>query len=70
LDTVSIAEIKKAIDMLSPAELAELVTFIRQRENVVWDRQIDADFAEGGRLHSIVNEVREDIRSGTTHDLP
>ena len=67
---MSLAEIKKAVDALSPSELADLAAFIRQREDAAWDRQIDADFAEGGRLRSIVNEVREDIRSGNLEDLP
>ena len=67
---MSLTEIKKAVDTLSPAELAELALFIRQREDAAWDRQIDADFAEGGRLRSVVNEVREDIRSSNLEDLP
>jgi len=29
-----------------------------------WDRQIDADFGEGGRLASVAEEVRNDIRAG------
>jgi len=60
---VSLAEIKDAVDTLSPGELAELASFIHQRENAAWDRQIDADFAEGGRLRPLLDEVREDIRS-------
>jgi hypothetical protein len=67
---VSLAEIKKAVDTLSPGELAELAAFIRQREGAAWDRQIDSDFAEDGRLRSVVNEGREDIRSGKIQDLP
>jgi hypothetical protein len=67
---VSIAEIKDAVDTLSSGELAELASFIRQRENAVWDRQIDADFAEGGRLRPLLDEVREDIRAGRLDDLP
>ena len=47
---MSLAELKEAVAALSPADLAELASFIRQRENSEWDRQIDADFAEGGRL--------------------
>jgi hypothetical protein len=31
---------------------------------VAWDRQIDADFAEGGRLRPVLEEVRKNIRSG------
>jgi hypothetical protein len=67
---VRLAEIKEAVDTLSPGELAELASFIRQRENAAWDRQIDADFAEGGRLRPLLNEVREDIRAGRLDDLP
>ena len=67
---MSLAEIKDAVDTLSPGELAELASFIRQRENAAWDRQIDTDFAEGGRLGPLLDEVREDIRAGRLDDLP
>ena len=67
---MSLAEIEKAVAALSPDELAKLAAFIRERENAVWDRQIDADFAENGRLRPLVEEVREDIRAGRLDDLP
>ena len=67
---MSLAENKDAVDTLSPGELAELASFIRQRENAAWNRQIDADFAEGGRLRPLLDEVREDIRAGRLDDLP
>ena len=67
---MSLAEIKSAVDSLSPEELAELAAFIRERDNAIWDRQIDADFAEGGRLREIVDEVRADARTGRLQDLP
>ena len=67
---MSLSEIKDAVDALSPDELAELASFIRQRENAAWDRQIDADFDEGGRLRPLLDEVREDIRAGRLDDLP
>jgi hypothetical protein len=67
---VSLAEIKTAVDALSPEELAELAAFIRQRDQAAWDRQIDADFAEGGRLHGVAEDVRADIRAGRLQDLP
>ena len=67
---MSLAEIKDAVDTLSPGELAELASFIRQRENAAWDQQIDSDFDKGGRLRSISDEVREDIRAGRLEDLP
>jgi hypothetical protein len=67
---VSLAEIKDAVDALSPGELAELAAFIRERENAAWDRQIDVDFDQGGRLRPLLEEVREDIRAGRIDDLP
>jgi len=50
--------------------LAELAAFIRERENAAWDRQIDDDFADNGRLRPLLDEVREDIRAGRLDDLP
>jgi hypothetical protein len=67
---MSLAEIKSAVETLSPRELAELATFIRERENANWDRQIHADFAEDGRLRPVLQEVRENIRAGRLEELP
>ncbi|MDR3403941.1 MAG: hypothetical protein P4L99_15700 [Chthoniobacter sp.] len=67
---MSLAEIKRAVTELSPEELAELATFVHDRDNAAWDRQIDADFAEGGRLHRVLEEVREDMRAGRLEELP
>jgi hypothetical protein len=67
---VSLAEIKTAVEELSPTELAELGSFIRERENAAWDRQIDADFSENGRLRSVLEEVRADIQAGRLEGLP
>ncbi len=67
---MSLTEIKNAVETLSPRELAELASFIRDRENAAWDRQIDADFAEDGRLRPILEEVRKNIRDGRLEGLP
>jgi hypothetical protein len=67
---MSLTEIKTAVDGLSPAELAELASFIRERENAAWDRQIDTDFSEGGRLRTVLDEVRADIQAGRLGELP
>ena len=67
---MSLAEIKNAVDALSPDELTELAEFIRERDHAAWDRQVDADFAEKGRLSRVAAEVRADIRAGRLQDLP
>ena len=67
---MSLTEIKSAVDALSAVELADLATFIRERDNAAWDRQIDADFAEGGRLSEVAQEVRSDIRADRLQDVP
>ena len=67
---VSLTEIKTAVEQLPPQQLAELAAFIRERDNTAWDRQIDEDFAETGRLHRVVEEVRDDARVGRLQDLP
>ena len=67
---MSLAEIKNAVETLSPGELAELASFIRERENAAWGRQIDADFAKDGRLRPLLEEVRENIRADRLEGLP
>jgi hypothetical protein len=59
---MSLAEIKQAVNELSPED--------HERDNVAWDRQIDADFAESDRLHRVLEEVRADIRAGRLEELP
>jgi hypothetical protein len=67
---MSLAEIKSAVDQLSGAELAELAALIRKREESAWDRQIDTDFAENGRLRGVLEEVRAGLRAGRVEELP
>jgi len=66
---MSLAEIKSAVDELSDAELTELASFIRKREEAAWDRQIDADFADDGCLRGVLEEVRTDLRAGRDEEL-
>ena len=70
IDIVSLAEIKNAVDQLSPKEFAEFVAFIRERDEAAWNRQIDEDFSEDGRLRRVLDEVREDLHAGRVQELP
>lgn len=67
---MSLAQIKEAVAELSPEELTELASFVFRKDTGVWDNQIDADFAEGGRLRQVLEEVRADARTGRVGELP
>ena len=67
---MKLTELKSAVALLAPEELAELAAFVREREEAVWDRQIDVDFAEGGRLRAVLEEVRADLRAGRMEEMP
>ena len=67
---MNLAEIKNAVDQLSPKELAELAHFIRERDAAGWDREIDEDFDESGRLRPVLEEVRVDLHAGRVKELP
>ena len=61
-------EIKEAVGKLTPAELAEVSAFIAQKEAKDCDAKIDADFAPGGRLAGVLEEVKADYKAGRTRD--
>ena len=67
---MSLLQIKNAVAGLTPAELAELAAFVREREDAAWDQEIDEDFAECGRLRPLLEEARADLRAGRHEDLP
>jgi hypothetical protein len=70
MKNMSLAEIKTAVEQLSPKEFADLMAFLRERDRAEWDRQIDEDFAEDGRLRPVLDEVREDLHAGRVEELP
>ena len=67
---MNLSEIKAAVELLSPEDLAELVQFLRHRGNDAWDSEIDADFSLTGRFHSVIEEVKKDIQEGRIQELP
>ena len=68
--TMSIVELKREVDALPPCELAELSAYVAQRDSAEWNAKIDRDFGEGGRLRSVLEEVRADIGAGRLDEMP
>ena len=66
---MSLLEIKRAVDALSPAELAELVTYVRERDSAAWDAEIEQD-ATAGKLDLLFEEAEEARASGGLRDWP
>ena len=66
---MSLAEIKSAVDKLSPKELAELAAFIRDRDHAAWDQEIEQD-AAAGRLDFLFDEAAKERAAGTLRDWP
>jgi len=66
---MSLPEIKSAVDALSPAELAELATYVRERDSAAWDAQIEQDAATG-KLDFLFEEADTARTNGTLRDWP
>ena len=66
---MSLPEIKSAVDALSPAELAELAIYIRERDSAAWDAQIEEDAATG-KLDFLFEEAEATRVSGNLRDWP
>jgi hypothetical protein len=60
---MSLAEIKSAVDRLSPKEFAELIAFIRERDEDAWDKQFEEDVA-AGKLDHLAKKADQDFEAG------
>ncbi len=64
----TIAEIQQAISSLSKSEYTLLRRWLDKYDWDEWDREIEADAAEG-KLDFLANRVAEAKRQGTLRDL-
>ena len=66
---MSLLEIKNAVDTLSPAELAELAAYVRERDATAWDSQSEQDTA-AGKLDFLFEEADAARTDGSLRDWP
>ena len=66
----TIAEIKAAIDQLSPQERCELEALLHPWADDDWDRQMAKDAEPGGKLHEMMSASRKNARAGKLMDFP
>jgi hypothetical protein len=67
---VSLAEIEKAVDALSPRELAKLADYIARHDKLVWDEEIERDFSPGGKHAAALEKIDTAIDAGNFKPLP
>jgi hypothetical protein len=67
---VSLAEIEKAVDELSPEELTKLAAHIARRDKLAWDEEIEKDFSPGGKHEETLKRIDAEIDSGHFTPLP
>ena len=65
---MSIAEIENEIKKRPPAEVSDLMAWLRRYHAELWDRQIEEDLASG-RLDSLLSEVDVEIEAGLAKPL-
>jgi hypothetical protein len=63
---ITVTEIKRAIDKLSPQERCELEALLHPRPDDDWDRQMQADAEPGGKLHKMMSVSRKDAPGAVT----
>ena len=64
----TVAEIEAAISNLPPHDFAQLRDWLLERDNLLWDKQIEED-AAAGRLDHVIAEIEGDIAAGRTKPL-
>jgi hypothetical protein len=67
---MSLAEIEKAVDALSPEELAKLAAYIAHHDKLAWDEQLEQDFSPGEKHEKTRENVDAEIDAGNFTPLP
>ena len=67
---MSLAEIEKAVDRLSPDELAKLAGYIARHDKLAWDEEIERDFSPGGKHAAVLEKIDAEIDEGNFTPLP
>ena len=66
---MTVEAIKEEISHLSEQERKELADWIEEMEEQAWDREMERDFAPGGRGEHLLAEAMADIAAGRTRPV-
>ena len=58
------SEIERAVGRLSPEELVKLAAYVAHHDNLAWDKQLEEDFARGGKHEKVLEKIDAEIDAG------
>jgi len=64
----TVDQIEAAINQLPPHDFARVRDWLLERDNQLWDKQMEED-AAAGRLDHLVQEIEGDIAAGRVKPL-
>jgi len=64
----TVKEIEKAVEYLPPKGLSQFRSWFETFEAASWDQQFETD-ARSGRLDLLVNEAKDEYKTGKTSSL-
>src|SRR5204863_8398418 len=67
---MSLAEIEKAVDALSPKDLANLAAYIARHDKLAWDEEIERDFSADGKHADSPKKIDAQIEAGNFTPFP
>jgi hypothetical protein len=67
---VSLTEIEKAVDALSPDELTKLAAYNARHDKQAWDEQLERDFSPGGKHAKTIQKIDAEIDGENFAPLP
>jgi len=67
---MSLAEIEKAVEKLTPAELTKLAGYIARQDKLGWDQQLEEDFSPGGKHAKALEKIDAEIDAGKFTPMP
>jgi hypothetical protein len=65
---MNVPEIKEAVMKLSTGELTDLIKWLDEFSESLWDKQIEEDF-ESGKLDHLIKQARQEFREGKCQEI-
>ena len=66
---MNVEAIKDAITSLSEDDRHSLAAWLNENEYDAWDKQMVADFSEGGRRSALVERVKRQVAEGQSRPM-